>query len=278
MYSVRGYVPSTQLPYHLSVPSNAMNDRLDVLAFAAHPDDVELCAGGTMCLLSRQGYQIGIVDFTRGELGSRGSPELREQEAAHAAEIIGLAVRENLGIPDGRIENTRGNQLKVIRTVRRYRPHIVLISALECRHPDHGDSARLAVDALYYSGLRKIETHDPGNEDVPQEPWRPNHVLHYMQVIEFEPTIVVDISSVWQDRLSALSAYKSQFYNPKYDAPADEPDTFVSNEGFIKWVEARARNYGYKIGAEYGEPFLYRHGPVGVGDLVRTLSGEKQFR
>lgn len=251
---------------------------LDVLALAAHPDDVELCAGGTMCLLSAQGYRTGIADFTRGELGSRGSPEQREREAADASDAMGLAVRENLAIPDGAIENTRANQLKVIRAVRRYRPHVVLISFLECRHPDHGDSARLAIDSLFYAGLRKIETRDDRAGGAAQEPWRPHHVLHYMQMIEFDPTFVVDVTPVWSARLNALRAFKSQFYNPDYQPAENEPETFVSNEGFFRWVEARARTYGYKIGAEYGEPFLYRHGPVGVENLITVLSRERTFR
>ena len=231
-----------------------------------------------MCLLESQGYRTGVIDFTRGELGSRGSPSLREEEAAAASDVMGLSVRENLGIPDGRIENTRENQLRVIRAVRRYRPHICLIGSLECRHPDHGAAARLSIDALFYAGLRKIETRDDLAGDAEQEPWRPHHVLHYMQAVEFEPTMIVDVSSVWDRRLRALKAFKSQFYNPDYEPAADEPDTFVSNEGFFKWVEARARNYGYKVGAEYGEPLLYRHGPFGVGDLMEVLGGEKRFR
>lgn len=252
--------------------------QLDILALAAHPDDVELCAGGTMCLLASQGYRTGVVDFTRGELGSRGSPSLREEEAAEASDVMGLSVRENLGIPDGGIDNTRSNRLKVIRAVRRYRPHICLIGSLECRHPDHGAAARLAIDALFYAGLRKIETRDDLAGDAVQEPWRPHHVLHYMQAVEFEPTMIVDVSSVWDRRIRALKAFKSQFYNPDYEPAEDEPDTFVSNEGFFNWVEARARNYGYKIGAEYGEPLLYHHGPFGVSDLMQVLGGEKRFR
>ncbi len=249
---------------------------LDVLAFAAHPDDVELCAGGTVCLMGQQGYRVGIVDFTRGELGSRGTPEGRMQEAEAAGEIIGLVARHNLGLPDGGIENTRENQLKLIRLVRRYRPHLCLLNPLECRHPDHGAAARLAVDALFYGGLRKIETDD--DDGAPQEPWRPHHVLHYMQTIPFEPTFVVDVSEVWAQRIEALQAFKSQFFNPEYEAGEDEPDTFVSNPAFFEWVEARARSYGYSVGATYGEPFLYRHGPVGVTDLVGMLKREKAYR
>lgn len=248
---------------------------LDVLALAAHPDDVELCAGGTMCLLADQGYRTGIVDFTRGELGTRGTPETRMEEAAAAAEILGLAARENLGLPDGDIQNTRQNQLAVIRAVRRHRPPIVLTTAETVRHPDHGDATRLSVDALFYSGLAKIETFE--DDGTPQEPWRPHHVLHYMQALDFEPTFVVDVSSVWERRMGALLAFKSQFYQPDADAD-DGPETYISNPRFLKWVEARARTFGYRIGADFGEPLLYRHGPVGVSDLVAALGREKPFR
>lgn len=251
-------------------------ERLHVMAFGAHPDDVELCVGGTMCLLARDGYDLGIIDLTRGELGSRGSPERREEEAREAAEIVGVRVRENLGIPDGRIENSRENQLRVIRAVRRFRPHIVLINPPECRHPDHRDAARLCVDALYYAGLRKIETRD--DDESAWEPWRPHHVLHYMQSVPFEPTFVVDVSDVWEQRSRAMRAFASQFYNPNYEPEAGEPETFVSNPEFWQWIEARARAYGYRIGAAYGEPLLYRDGPVGVTDLVRVLRTEKVFR
>ncbi|RMH50257.1 MAG: bacillithiol biosynthesis deacetylase BshB1 [Bacteroidetes bacterium] len=251
---------------------------LDVLALAAHPDDVELCAGGTVCLLVQQGYRVGIVDFTQGELGSRGTPALRRQEARASSAIIGLSARENLGLPDGDITNTRAHRERVIEVVRRYRPHIVLVGAPpdHCRHPDHGAATRLAVEALFYSGLRAIETTGP--DGTPQEPWRPHHVLHYMQALDFEPTFVVDVSAVWEQRMQALLAFRSQFYHPGYEAAEGEPETFISNPAFLQWVEARARTYGYRIGATYGEPFLYRHGPVGVSDLVQVLARPKPFR
>lgn len=249
---------------------------MHLLALAAHPDDAELCAGGTICSLTARGYEVGVVDFTRGELGSRGTPEGRIEEAADASRIMGLAARENLGIPDGQIENSPGNREKVIRVIRRYRPHIVLINPPECRHPDHGNAARLAVDAMFYAGLSKLETFE--DDGTPQQPYRPHHVLHYMQAIDFDPTFVVDVSDVWEQRVAALQAFKSQFYNPSYEAGEGEPDTFVSNPEFFRWIEARARAYGYRIGATYGEPLLYRHGPVGVADLVSVLSGEKTFR
>lgn len=254
----------------------AVDRPLDVLALAAHPDDVELCAGGTMCLLARQGYRTGIVDFTRGELGTRGTPEGRLRESADAAALLGLVVRENLGLPDGGLADTEAHRLAVIRALRRYRPHIVLINPPTCRHPDHGDAAELAARAIFFAGLRKIETVD--EEGARQESWRPHHVLHYMQSVPFEPTLVVDVSEVWEQRTKALVAFKSQFYNPSYEASEEEPETYVSNPAFFQWVEARARTYGYGIGATYGEPFLYRHGPFGVTDLAATFARERPFR
>jgi bacillithiol biosynthesis deacetylase BshB1 len=250
--------------------------RLDVLAFAAHPDDVELCAGGTMLTLARQGYATGVVDLTRGELGSRGTPEGRLDEAAEAARILRLAARENLGIPDGAIENTAEHRARVVRVVRRYRPHVVLLNAPEDRHPDHPAAARLVADALFYAGLPKVETAE--DDGTPQEPWRPHHALHYLQNVDFTPSFVVDVSDVWEERTAALLAFKSQFHSPAYEAGAGEPETFVSNPAFFQWVEARARGWGYRIGATYGEPFLYRHGPVGVDDLVKALARERPFR
>ncbi|HET6569677.1 MAG TPA: bacillithiol biosynthesis deacetylase BshB1 [Rhodothermales bacterium] len=251
-------------------------NQLDVLALAAHPDDVELCAGGTMCLLHRQGYKTGITDFTRGELGSRGTPEGRAEEAAAATKVMGLSARENLGIHDGNIENTEENRKKVIRVIRRYRPHIVLVNPLECRHPDHAAAARLSVDAMFYAGLRMIETFE--DDGAPQEPWRPHHVLHYMQTIPFVPTFVVDVSDVWDERMKALLSFRSQFFNPGYEAHEEEPETFISNPGFVAWVEAQARTYGHRIGVTHGEPFLYRHGPFGVADLMDVFHHEKPFR
>lgn len=249
---------------------------LDVLALAAHPDDVELSVGGTVCLLTQAGYRVGIVDYTQGELGSRGTPEGRLEEARAAAEILGVAVRENLGLPDGNIANTKENQTAIIRVVRRYRPNVVLINAPACRHPDHCAAARLALDAFFYSGLRKVETFEP--DGTPQEPWRPHHALHYMQSVSFTPTFVVDVSAVWEQRMRAMQAFRSQVFNPDYDPEEDEPETFISNPDFYAWIEARARTYGYQIGATYGEPLLYHRGPVGVTDLMAVLGRERPFR
>ncbi len=250
--------------------------KLDLLAFAAHPDDVELCAGGTMCLLNKQGYKTGIVDLTRGELGSRGTPELRQEEAAAASAIMGIEARDNLGMPDGDIQDTAANREQLIITIRRYRPHIVLLNPLVDRHPDHGHAALLVKSALFYAGLRKIETRDA--DGTLQEPWRPDHVLHYMQSTSFEPDLIVDVSDVWPLRMEAMLSYKSQFFNPDYEPAADEPQTFISNPDYVKWIEARARTYGYMIGATFGEPFQYASGPIGVTDLFSTLSRTKDFK
>lgn len=244
---------------------------LDVLAFAAHPDDVELSIGGTMCLLHAQGYTTGIVDLTRGERGTRGTPEDRAAEAEAAGRILGLSARENLGMPDGDVAPTPERVLAAAAAIRRHRPRIVLLNAPEDRHPDHGNAARLVGEALFTAGLAAVET--PGADGQPLAPWRPHHALHYMQSIEFTPTFVVDVTPVWTQRMEALRAFKSQF-----DAGDDGPQTFISTPAFVQWVEARARSYGYRIGATYGEPLLYRHGPVGVTDLMQTLARDVAVR
>ncbi len=254
----------------------AESSHMHVLAFAAHPDDVELCAGGTVCMLVDQGYRVGIVDLTRGELGSRGNAAIREKEACASAKILGVAGRENLGIPDGMIENSKENQEKVIRVLRRHRPTIVLVNAPECRHPDHAHAGDLVAEAAFYSGLSRIECR--GEDAQLLEPWRPQHILHYMQSLPFEPSIVVDVSSVWDRRMKALAAFSSQFHSADYEATGNEPETFVSNPDFLRWIEARAITYGYRIGAKYGEPFLYRHGPIGTDDLVQMLRKDRPFR
>ena len=260
--------PATDPPAPLSADPAAP---LDVLAIAAHPDDVELSIGGTMCVLHDQGYRTGVLDLTRGELGTRGTPETRRQEAADAAAILGLAFRRNLGLPDGEIRTSKAAQRPIVEAVRATRPHIVLINAPEDRHPDHGDAARLAADALFASGLARLET--TGTDGRPQAPWRPSHVLHYMNTLEFEPTFVVDVTAVWERRVAAMRAFATQF-----DAGDDGPQTFISTPAFLAFVEARARSFGYRIGATYGEPLLYRHGPIGIADLVQTLGRERGVR
>ena len=250
--------------------------KFDVLAFGSHPDDVELGAGGTLAQMVEDGYRVGIVDITRGELGSRGTPELRDEEAIEAARILGASRRVNLRLQDGNIENTPENRVKVIRELRHAQPDFVLIPAPECRHPDHPAAARLVLDAVFQSGLSKIET--VGEDCLPQATWRPHHVLHYMQSIEFTPTLVVDVSKTWDVRKKSVMAYASQVFNPSYRPGEDEPETFVSNPAFMEWYDARAKKYGYRIGATYGEPFLYHQGPMGTDDLIGMLRKQRPFR
>lgn len=231
--------------------------KLDVLALSAHPDDTELCCGGTLAALVNQGEKVGVIDFTRGEMGTRGTPEQRLKEAENAADIIGLEVRENLGLPDSQLESNRMYQKKIIRKIRAYRPHICLVGAPTDRHPDHGNGTHLALDSIYFSGLAKIETSDKNGN--PQERWRPSHTLHFMQDRPFKPDLVFDISDTFETKKKAILAFESQF---NVQDTKDEPETYISSEEFFEGIEARARHYGHLIGAKYGEPFQYQNGPV----------------
>jgi len=240
---------------------------LDVLAIGAHPDDVELAAGGTLCLLVRQGYTVGALDLTEGELGTRGTVETRRLEAQAAAGLMGLHVREQLGLPDGGIIPDAPGCEKLVGALRRLQPRVILTHPTECRHPDHAGAAQLVRRACFFSGLKKIDTGEA--------PWRPQHVAHFEEVLPFVPTLVVDVSDVWEQRMRAMQAYASQFFNPGYTS--EEPETFVSNRSFFEWVDARARAHGHTIGVRYGEAFQYR-GPIGTDNLLRVLQMEKAFR
>ena len=231
--------------------------QLDLLAIGAHPDDIELCCGGTVAKMARAGYKVGIVDLTEGELGTRGTRSIRAREARAAAKILGC-VRENLRLPDGNIELTEANRLKLVGLYRKYRPSILLIPHFAERHPDHVRSHHLCREAWFYAGLRKIETRLDG---VKQEAWRPNNYFQYMQWQEFEPSFAVDISEVYGQRLRAIKAHKSQFHDPK----SKDPQTILSQKGFLEMLEARATYYGYRIGTKYAEPF-YSVELIGVGD------------
>lgn len=222
--------------------------KLDVLVFAAHPDDAEMSCGGTICKLVDAGNKIGIVDLTRGELGTRGSAELRKKEAALASEIMGLAVRENLGFRDGFFENNEAHQIAIIQQIRRFQPKLLLVNAILDRHPDHGKAAKLVKDAAFLSGLRKISTSWEGNF---QEAWRPAKLFSYIQDHRLAPDFVVDISSYFEQKWKAIQAYSSQFYNPE----SDDPETYLSSQAFMKFLEARHRDVGHLVGAEFGEGF-----------------------
>lgn len=233
--------------------------KLDILVLAAHPDDAELGCGGTIVKHISLGHKVGIVDFTRGEMGTRGTPQTREKEAAESASILGLSVRENLGLKDGFFQNDAENQIHVIRAIRKYRPEIVLANAVYDRHPDHGRGSELAYDSCFFAGLAKIETSDSG---VAQTPWRPKVVYHYIQSQLIEPDFVIDISDFWEQKMKAVRAYRTQFYDPA----SKEPDTYISNPGFLKLLESRANEFGHAIGANYGEGYTVRR-IIGVKNL-----------
>jgi len=233
--------------------------KLDILVLAAHPDDAELGCGGTIARQVALGNKVGIIDFTRGELGTRGTVQTRDQEAKDSAQILGISVRENLNFRDGFFKNDEEHQREVIRVIRKYQPEIVLANATYDRHPDHGKGADLAFEACFYAGLAKIETTDNG---VNQKSWRPKHVYHFIQSQFIQPDFVIDVSDFWETKMKSIRAYKTQFHNPN----SNEPETFISSPAFIKFLEARAQELGHAIGATYGEGFTGRR-VIGVNDI-----------
>ncbi|KPM33198.1 LmbE family protein [Croceitalea dokdonensis DOKDO 023] len=224
--------------------------KLDILVFGAHPDDAELGAGATMAKEIANGKKVGIVDLTRGELGTRGTAEIRDAEAAKAAQILGVSVRENLEFADGFFVNDKPHQLEIIRMVRKYQPEIVLCNAIDDRHIDHGKGAKLVSDACFLSGLVKIDTKVDGGEDW-QEPWRPKLVYHYIQWKNLNPDFVVDVSGYMEKKKEAILAYGSQFFDPN----SEEPQTPISSKNFLDSVEYRARDLARLIGTEHAEGF-----------------------
>lgn len=239
--------------------------KLDILAFGAHPDDVELGCSGTLLKMKAQGKKIGVVDLTRGELGSRGSAELRDEEAAAASKILGLDVRENLRFRDGFFRNDEEHQLAIVQVIRKYRPEVVLCNAHFDRHPDHGRGSIVVRDAAFLAGLRKVETMLDGR---PQTEWRPKKVFQYIQDHLLAPGFVVDISDHIEGKIASIQAYGSQFYNP--DRQEGEPETYISGQGFFEQVKARAREMGHLIGVDHGEGFIAER-PLRVEDLLSHL-------
>ena len=227
-----------------------MDIKLDILVMAAHPDDAELSCSGTILSYIAQGKKVGIVDFTRGEMGTRGTPEIRLQESNDASKILGLHARENLGLADGFFQNDQASQLILMEVIRRYRPEIVLANALEDRHPDHGKGAKLAIDACFLSGLRMIPTTDSHSKSE-QAAWRPKHVYHYIQDRYLEPDFVIDITEHWETKEQSIRAFKSQFFDPN----SKEPNSYISSPDFLSFIQARAQEMGHKIGVKYGEGF-----------------------
>tara|TARA_R110001583_G_scaffold115295_6_gene265830 strand:- start:690 stop:1412 length:723 start_codon:yes stop_codon:yes gene_type:complete len=239
--------------------------KLDILVFGAHPDDAELGAGATIAKEVANGKKVGIVDLTRGELGTRGSAEIRDIEAAKAAKILGVTVRENLEFADGFFVNDKKHQMAIIRMLRKYRPDIVLCNAIDDRHIDHGKGSKLVSDACFLSGLIKIDTKIEG-DDQWQEPWRPKQVYHYIQWKNLDPDFVVDVSSHIDVKRQAILAYSSQFHDPN----SDEPETPISNKTFLDSVDFRARDLGRLIGVDHAEGFTVERFP-GVKSLYDLI-------
>lgn len=237
--------------------------KLDILVFAAHPDDAELSCSGTIAKHVASGHACGIIDLTKGEMGTRGTPELRVEEAKKAADILGLKVRENLGMADVNFQNDWDHQMKIVQMIRKYRPEIILGNAIRDRHPDHGKGADLVQQAFFKSGLAKIKTEMDG---VEQEAYRPKRLYHYIQTDYIEPSFVVDISDHWEKKIESIMAFATQFYNPE----SKEPETFISSSGFMEFIEARAKALGHRIGAKYGEGFTMSTTP-GVHDLFSLV-------
>jgi bacillithiol biosynthesis deacetylase BshB1 len=221
--------------------------KLDVLAIGSHPDDVELGCAGTLIKEAARGKKVGIVDLTQGELGTRGTVDTRYAEAAAAAKIMGMTARENLKMRDGFFQNSEENQLKLVQVIRKYRPDIVIGNILEDRHPDHGRGGWLAYDACFLSGLRQVQTTDNGGQS--QEQWRPRMLFHYIQDRFFEPQVIIDVTEVWEKKIEAIKAYKTQFNV----SDSQGPQTYISSPDFLEAITARARLLGKRIGVKYGE-------------------------
>ncbi len=237
--------------------------KLDILAIGVHPDDVELGCSGTLMKQIDAGYKVGILDLTKGELGTRGTAKLRMKEVESSSKILGVKVRENLGFEDGFFVNDKAHQLELIKIIRKYQPAVVISNAKYDRHPDHGRSAQLTYDACFLSGLSKIETKLKGEK---QKAFRPKALYHYIQAIHAEPDFVVDITKYFDRKQQAILAFKSQFFNPN----STEDETFISSPEFLEFVKARAMHFGVPIGVKYAEAFTLNRIP-GVEDLMKLV-------
>lgn len=231
--------------------------KLDILAIGAHPDDVELGCGATLAKEVSNGKKVGIIDLTRGELGTRGTAETRDTEAFNAAKILGIHSRVNMSFADGFFINDKAHQLEIIKMIRYYRPEIVICNAVADRHIDHGKGSQLVSDACFLSGLRKIETNHKAEQTV-QEPWRPKAVYHYIQWKDLEPDVAVDVSGYMDKKMASVLAYKTQFFDPN----SDEPETPISSKNFTDSIKYRARNLGRLTGVDFAEGFTVERYPV----------------
>lgn len=221
---------------------------LDILVFAAHPDDAELAMGGTIAKLTKQNFKAGIIDMTRGEMGTRGTAEMRQKEAFQSAIVLKTSVRENLSFPDGNIERTKTNLCKLVMAIRKFKPKIIFAPYFNDRHPDHIDASVLVKEAMFTSGLAKFKSYE---NEVLQEAYRPKKLFYYMQTYTFDPSFIVDISDSFVEKMNAIQAYSTQFHNPR----STEPETFISRPEFLHYIEARSRFFGFQIGKRFGEPF-----------------------
>jgi bacillithiol biosynthesis deacetylase BshB1 len=233
--------------------------KLDILAIAAHPDDIELCCAGTLLRHMAMGRKVGIIDLTSGELGTRGSGPLRLEEAQASAKVLGIDVRENLMLPDGFFENNRESQLKVARIIRKYQPEIVITNAVHDRHPDHAKGAKLVTDACFFAGLPKVETELDG---VQQSVWRPKQIYHIIQDYRLTPDFCIDVTPYMEKRMEAIKCFSSQFYDPN----SDEPESPLTGQDFFDLIYGIARTYGRMIGCEFGEGFTVQR-QIGIRDL-----------
>jgi N-acetylglucosamine malate deacetylase 1 len=237
--------------------------KLDILAFGAHPDDVELSCSGTLIKHIKAGKKVGLVDLTRGELGTRGTKEIREAEAAESTKIMGVSIRENLDMDDCFFTNDRENKMKVVQAIRKYQPEIILANAVSDRHPDHGRGAALVSEAVFLAGLLKVETMADGKK---QDLWKTKVVYHYIQDRYIKPDFIVDISDFIEIKQQAIKAFKSQFYNPD----STEPETAISTKEFLDFLNSRAIDLGRSIGARYGEGFTVERTP-GIQSLFDLI-------
>jgi len=240
--------------------------KLDILAFGAHPDDVELGCGGTLLGAIAEGKKVGVIDLTKGELGTRGTTSQRLKEAQLASEVMGLTIRENLGMADGFFLNDKEHQFAIIETIRRFQPTIIFCNAPEDRHPDHGRAGSLVEEASFLSGLSKIKTTHNG---VEQEAWRPTQVFHYIQSRSLTPNFVVDISAHMEKKMESILAHSSQFYDPN----SNEPETFISGTAFLEFVKGRAKELGQQIGVQYAEGFITKK-LLGIGSLDAIIQNK----
>ncbi len=239
-----------------------MSDTVDIVFFGAHPDDIELSAGGTAARLVKDGLRVGLVDLTRGEMGTRGTPQTRKREAANAAKALGATFRQQLDFGDGNLQTGREQELEIISILRQRRPKLVIAPYPDDRHPDHTRTGRIVTDAWFYAGLKALKS------DLPAH--RPQMVLYYLQNYMVPPSFVVDVTASWKTKMRAVLAYKSQFHDPK----SKEPQTFISDPKFLDMIDARGKHFGALIGAAYGEAFVTKQ-PPRVDDLIGAYAGRE---